>query len=123
MNLLLADRYGEGRVFLAGDAAHIHSPVGGQGMNTGIQDGVVLAGLLAGVVADGEPESTLADYERLRRPIAAGVLAMTHRMTRAATAKSPVVRALRNTAMRAVGSVPAIRRKLAMTLSELTTRP
>jgi 2-polyprenyl-6-methoxyphenol hydroxylase-like FAD-dependent oxidoreductase len=119
----LASAYRVGRVFLAGDAAHVHSPAGGQGMNTGIQDGVALASLLADVVADGASPSTLDNYERLRRPVAAGVLAMTDRMTKAATTRSSFVRLIRNAALRVIGHVPAIRRTLAMNLSELTTRP
>jgi 2-polyprenyl-6-methoxyphenol hydroxylase-like FAD-dependent oxidoreductase len=54
----LADRYREGRILLAGDAAHVHSPAGGQGMNTGIQDAVALAAPLAAVLRDGAVESS-----------------------------------------------------------------
>ncbi|MGW4446817.1 FAD-dependent monooxygenase [Streptomyces sp. NPDC004682] len=72
-NIRLADRYREGRVFLAGDAAHIHSPAGGQGMNTGIQDAVNLGWKLA-AVAQGAPSSLLDTYASERRPVAAHVL-------------------------------------------------
>ncbi len=74
-NVRLADRYRKGRVFLAGDAAHIHSPAGGQGMNTGIQDAHNLGWKLA-AVADGAPTELLDTYEAERRPVAAGVLAL-----------------------------------------------
>ncbi|MGW6281321.1 FAD-dependent oxidoreductase [Kribbella sp. NPDC055071] len=77
-NVRLADRYRAGRVFLAGDAAHIHSPAGGQGMNTGIQDAHNLAWKLAAVV-QGASASLLDTYEAERRPIAAGVLALSER--------------------------------------------
>ena len=76
-NVRLADRYREGRVFLAGDAAHIHSPAGGQGMNTGIQDAYNLGWKLAAVTR-GASASLLDTYEAERRPIAAGVLALSN---------------------------------------------
>ncbi|GAA0323527.1 FAD-dependent monooxygenase [Actinoallomurus spadix] len=107
----LADHYRAGRIFLAGDAAHVHSPAGGQGMNTGIQDAVDLARRLADGTEDG--------YEDARRPVAAGVVAMTDRMTRAATAGGPAARAVRNTLLTVAGHNAAVRRNLAMRLSEL----
>jgi 2-polyprenyl-6-methoxyphenol hydroxylase-like FAD-dependent oxidoreductase len=76
-NIRLVDRYREGRVFLAGDAAHIHSPVGGQGMNTGIQDANNLGWKLAAVVKGASP-ALLHSYEAERRPVAAGVLAFSN---------------------------------------------
>ena len=66
----LADRYRAGRILLAGDAAHVHSPAGGQGMNTGIQDGVALGHALSAVVRGDGDESPLDRYEAKRRPIA-----------------------------------------------------
>jgi 2-polyprenyl-6-methoxyphenol hydroxylase-like FAD-dependent oxidoreductase len=107
----IADRYRAGRIFLAGDAAHVHSPAGGQGMNTGIQDSVDLGGRLADGTEDG--------YEDARRPVAAGVVAMTDRMTRTATADGAAARAVRNTLLTVVGHNAAVRRRLAMRLSEL----
>lgn len=74
-NVRLAERYRVGNVFLAGDAAHIHSPAGGQGMNTGIQDATNLAWKLAAVL-DGADEDLLTTYEAERRPVAEHVLAM-----------------------------------------------
>ena len=115
----LADRYREGRVFLAGDAAHVHSPAGGQGMNTGIQDAVALGDRLAAVVRDGADERVLDEYEAERRPIAADVIALTHRATLAATVDRPAVRRLRNTALRVLNRIPAVRRKLALNISGL----
>jgi len=76
-NIRLADRYREGRVFLAGDAAHIHSPAGGQGMNTGIQDAANLGWKLA-AVAKGASPALLDTYEAERRPIAAHVLGLSN---------------------------------------------
>ena len=74
-NIRLADHYRSGRVFLAGDAAHIHSPAGGQGMNTGIQDAHNLGWKLAAVV-EGASTVLLDTYEAERRPVAADVLAL-----------------------------------------------
>ena len=115
----LADHYREGRVFLAGDAAHVHSPAGGQGMNTGIQDAVALAGRLAGVLSDGADERVLDGYEAERRPVAADVVAFTDRMTRVATVDHSPVRRIRNAALRALNRIPAVRRNIALKLSEL----
>ena len=74
----VADTYRAGRLLLAGDAAHVHSPAGGQGMNLGIQDAVALAEALADVLA-GAPDTVLDEYSAVRRPIAKGVVAMTDR--------------------------------------------
>lgn len=76
-NIRLANRYREGRVFLAGDAAHIHAPAGGQGMNTGIQDAYNLGWKLA-AVAKGASPALLDSYEAERRPVAIGVLALSN---------------------------------------------
>jgi 2-polyprenyl-6-methoxyphenol hydroxylase-like FAD-dependent oxidoreductase len=76
-NVRLADRYRTGRVFLAGDAAHIHSPAGGQGMNTSIQDAYNLGWKLA-AVAKGAAPALLDSYEAERRPVAADVLALSN---------------------------------------------
>jgi len=75
MNARLADRFQAGRVFLAGDAAHIHPPTGGQGLNTSVQDAYNLGWKLAAVLS-GTPEKLLATYEEERRPVAAGVLGL-----------------------------------------------
>jgi len=76
-NIRLVDRYREGRVLLAGDAAHIHTPAGGQGMNTGIQDAHNLGWKLA-AVAEGASPRLLDSYEAERRPVAADVLAFSN---------------------------------------------
>ena len=69
-----AAAYREGRVLLAGDAAHVHSPVGGQGLNTGVQDAVNLGWKLAQVVKGVSSESLLDTYHEERHPVAARVL-------------------------------------------------
>jgi 2-polyprenyl-6-methoxyphenol hydroxylase-like FAD-dependent oxidoreductase len=114
----LAQTYRRGPVFLAGDAAHVHSPAGGQGMNIGIQDAVDLGERLARGDLD-SPDGP-AGYEAARRPVAQGVVALTDRMTRAATLRGPAARA-RNLVLRGAGALPPVRRRLAMTLSELDT--
>jgi 2-polyprenyl-6-methoxyphenol hydroxylase-like FAD-dependent oxidoreductase len=107
----IADHFRAGQVFLAGDAAHVHSPAGGQGMNTGIQDAAELARRILDGTEDG--------YEDVRRPVAVGVVAMTDRMTRAATLGNPAARAIRNTVLAVAGHNASVRRKLALRLSEL----
>ncbi|WHO71561.1 FAD-dependent monooxygenase [Rhizobium sp. BT03] len=72
-----AEAYRKGRIFLAGDAAHVHSPVGGQGLNTGVQDAVNLGWKLAQVVKGTSPESLLDTYHAERHPVAARVLRTT----------------------------------------------
>ncbi|MFD9789434.1 FAD-dependent oxidoreductase [Streptomyces sp. NPDC059070] len=109
----VADRYRADRLFLAGDAAHVHSPAGGQGMNTGIQD----AHYLGQAFTTGDLDA----YEARRRPVAEKVVAFTDRMTRVSTVTGPV-RALRNTALPLLGRVPAFRRNLATNLAELNYR-
>jgi 2-polyprenyl-6-methoxyphenol hydroxylase-like FAD-dependent oxidoreductase len=76
-----AATYREGRVLLAGDAAHVHSPVGGQGLNTGVQDAVNLGWKLAQVVHQTAPESLLDTYHAERHPVAARVLRNTMAQT------------------------------------------
>jgi 2-polyprenyl-6-methoxyphenol hydroxylase-like FAD-dependent oxidoreductase len=75
MNARLADRYSVGRAFLVGDAAHIHPPTGGQGLNTSVQDAYNLGWKLAAVSA-GAPEELLDTYEEERRPVAASMLGL-----------------------------------------------
>jgi len=75
----IVDRYRVGRVFLAGDAAHVHPPTGGQGLNTGVQDAYNLGWKLAHV-ARGGPDSLLDSYEAERLPIAAAVLGLSKRL-------------------------------------------
>jgi 2-polyprenyl-6-methoxyphenol hydroxylase-like FAD-dependent oxidoreductase len=116
----VADTYRAGRLLLAGDAAHVHSPAGGQGMNLGIQDAVALADALAAVFA-GERDSVLDNYSAARRPIAKSVVTMTDRLTRLATLPR-AARPIRNAAISLVGRLPAVRRALARQLSGLVYR-
>jgi 2-polyprenyl-6-methoxyphenol hydroxylase-like FAD-dependent oxidoreductase len=116
----VADSFRAGRLLLAGDAAHVHSPAGGQGMNLGLQDAVALSEALAGVLAGG-PDSLLDDYSAARRPIARSVVSITDRMTRLATLPR-ILRPLRNIAFSIVGRIPAANRALAWRLSGLVYR-
>ncbi|MER7169697.1 FAD-dependent monooxygenase, partial [Micromonospora sp. NPDC000207] len=75
----VAARFRKGSSFLAGDAAHVHSPVGGQGMNTGLQDAHHLANLLADVVQEHLDPASLDRYERERRPVAVRLVRVTDR--------------------------------------------
>ena len=77
ISMRLAAAYRQGRVLIAGDAAHIHPPTGGQGMNTGIQDAYNLAWTLALVVTGAAPASLLDSYEAERRPVGEDVIART----------------------------------------------
>ncbi|CAK7283502.1 Rifampicin monooxygenase [Streptomyces misionensis JCM 4497] len=70
----LAERYRDGRVLLAGDAAHVHPPMGGQGLNLGLQDAFNLGWKLAAEIAGWAPADLLDTYHRERRPVAADVL-------------------------------------------------
>jgi 2-polyprenyl-6-methoxyphenol hydroxylase-like FAD-dependent oxidoreductase len=80
VNIRMVDRYRIGRVFLAGDAAHVHPPTGGQGMNTGVQDAYNLGWKLGLVLKGADPE-LLDSYEEERLPVAAEVLGITTRMS------------------------------------------
>ncbi|WP_412538239.1 FAD-dependent monooxygenase [Longispora sp. K20-0274] len=79
VNIRMVERYRAGRVFLAGDSAHVHSPAGGQGLNTGVQDAYNLGWKLARVLA-GAPDSLLDTYERERLPVAESMLGLSTRL-------------------------------------------
>ena len=90
-----ATRYRDGRLFLAGDAAHIHSPAGAQGMNTGIQDAWNLGWKLALVSRGIAEEGLLGTYDAERRPVGGFVVRFTDRAFSAATSTNPLLHALR----------------------------
>jgi 2-polyprenyl-6-methoxyphenol hydroxylase-like FAD-dependent oxidoreductase len=118
----VADHYRSGHFLLVGDAAHVHSPAGGQGMNTGLVDACVLGRLLPDVLAGRRPPADLDQYESLRRPAAQKVVRLAGRLTQMATAKSAPKRFVRNLVLRAVNALPMARRRLAMNLSGLSRR-
>jgi 2-polyprenyl-6-methoxyphenol hydroxylase-like FAD-dependent oxidoreductase len=90
-----ASRYRAGRVFLAGDAAHVHSPAGAQGMNTGIQDAWNLGWKLALVARGLAEEALLGSYDAERRPVGRFVVRFTDRAFAVVTSTNPLLRALR----------------------------
>lgn len=116
----IADAFRCDRILLAGDAAHVHSPAGGQGMNLGIEDAVA-AGECLSQVLRGEPEAALDAYAAERRLVAGRVVQLADRLTELATL-SARKRPIRNTVMRVAGRVPAVRRRLAARLSGLDRR-
>jgi hypothetical protein len=112
-----AASYREGRVLLAGDAAHVHYPIGGQGLNVGVQDAVNLGWKLAQVVHRTSPQSLLDSYHAERHPVAARVLRNTMAMT--ALARSDArIDALRDTISELV-SMDDPRKRLAGEISGL----
>jgi 2-polyprenyl-6-methoxyphenol hydroxylase-like FAD-dependent oxidoreductase len=115
----LASSYRDGRLFLMGDAAHVHSPAGGQGMNCGLVDACVLGELLSDVIRRKRPETDVDLYGTLRRPAAAGVLALAGRLTAFATIRSAFRRAIRNAAFRIIDHIGPAKRKLLLNLSGL----
>jgi 2-polyprenyl-6-methoxyphenol hydroxylase-like FAD-dependent oxidoreductase len=112
--------YRRGRVFLAGDAAHIHSPAAGQGMNTGMMDAANLAWKLA-LVADGRaPDRLLDTYGQERLPVAAQVIGFTDRFVGLMTMRRPVQRALRDALVPRLAGLPAVQRRTAGRVSQVS---
>ncbi|HYI01818.1 FAD-dependent monooxygenase [Hyalangium sp.] len=118
-------RYREGRVLLAGDAAHIHSPAGGQGMNTGIQDAYNLAWKLALVLQGRASESLVDTYGTEREPVGRKLLEGTDRMFGFAAAKGPVARFARKhlaPLLAPILSRPGLQRRVVRFISQLYLR-
>ena len=111
--------YRKGRVFLAGDAAHIHSPAGGQGMNTGMQDAFNLAWKLALVIKGSARPSLLDSYSPERTAVGERVLRNAGRLTELATLRSPVLQGIRNTVARFATGFPFVQHKMANQLTEM----
>jgi 2-polyprenyl-6-methoxyphenol hydroxylase-like FAD-dependent oxidoreductase len=115
----LADAYRSGSLLLAGDAAHVHSPAGGQGMNTGIQDAIDLGHTLTDVLSGQAADIALDGYQQRRRPVAEQVVRLTDRATRLATLQGRAARTGRNLAMVVGSQIPAVRQRLAFQIAEL----
>lgn len=115
----LADDYRNGRIVLAGDAAHIHSPFGGQGMNTGIGDAENLAWKLALVVQGRADEALLDTYRAERRPLASDVLRNTTMNTRVLLGEGPLGRLLRDRVLTPITRLPSVQRWATRAASQL----
>jgi len=114
-----ASAYRRGRVLLAGDAVHIHSPAGGQGLNTGILDAHNLGWKLA-LVASGRAPGTLLDsYGAERRPVAEEVVRLTHALVHYGTLTHPVKRRVRDVVVPVLGRSAAIQRRAARRISQV----
>ncbi len=114
----MVDRYRAGRALIAGDAAHVHSPAGGQGIVTGIQDATNLAWKLARVVR-GAPGQLLDTYEEERLPKAQEVLRETDRTTRVLLAPTILMRLVRDLLLLPVMRMPWVQKKLFAKLAQL----
>jgi 2-polyprenyl-6-methoxyphenol hydroxylase-like FAD-dependent oxidoreductase len=112
-------QYGRNHIFLAGDAAHIHSPAGGQGMNTGMQDAFNLAWKLSLVIGGVCKPSLLDSYSVERSAVGDMVLSNATRLTEAAIIRNPIVQGLRNTVVKFALGFPQLAHRAADTLAEL----
>jgi 2-polyprenyl-6-methoxyphenol hydroxylase-like FAD-dependent oxidoreductase len=115
------EKYRHGRVFLAGDAAHVHSPMGGQGMNTGIQDAANLAWKLDAVLG-GADDSVLDTYHDERHPIGRRVVRQSGLMARGVTLHPRVARAIRNLLAPRLLRIPRVRDAVAGSFAGTTLR-
>ena len=112
--------YRWGRAFLCGDAAHVHSPAGGQGMNTGMQDAFNLAWKLAVVANEHGGEKLLDSYSAERSEVGEHVLADAQRLTVLGTMKNPVQQAIRNTVGHLMLGLAPVQHAFADKMSEVT---
>lgn len=113
------ERMNVGRIFIAGDAAHIHSPFGGQGMNTGLQDVWNLVWKLELAFRGRANEQLLDSYSAERCPVIKGVIETTHRLTRALGTASKLAQAVRNTLIPVVSRWSLFQERFVENLSEL----
>ncbi|MCH9733098.1 MAG: FAD-dependent monooxygenase [Actinomycetia bacterium] len=116
----IASHYRRGRILLAGDAAHIHSPFGGQGLNTGIGDAENLAWKLVLVAKGLATEALLDSYEAERRPIAKDVVAGTTVVTKVLLGTNPITRGLRDRLILPLLNRPIVQARLLAQASQLS---
>jgi 2-polyprenyl-6-methoxyphenol hydroxylase-like FAD-dependent oxidoreductase len=114
-----ASAYRKGRVFLAGDAVHVHSPAGGQGMNTGLLDAQNLAWKLAAVATGRAAAGLLDTYEPERAPVARDVLGLTHDLVRLGTISGRRQRVARAVLLPVASRLPGVPARSARRLSQL----
>jgi len=117
----IASHFRKGRVFLAGDAAHIHSPAGGQGMNTGIQDAFNLGFKFVKVLSGKEDLKLLDLYEQERYPVAQRILRGTDIASRVLFANTPLPRFLKEFVLPWIAKKKWFQRRMALAISELKT--
>jgi len=115
----MVDHFRDRRAFVAGDAAHIHSPAGGQGIATGIQDATNLAWKLAAFLRNGAPESILDTYDEERKPIARQVLQRTSAVSHIIFALNPVARFFRERLLAPILRTSLVQKRLFANLSQL----
>ncbi|GAA1452674.1 FAD-dependent monooxygenase [Nocardiopsis tropica] len=115
----VAREFRRGRVLIAGDAAHLHSPAGGQGLNTGIQDGFDLGWKLASVLR-GAPEGLLDSYPLERRPTAQAVVRSADQQTRTWMVRAPLARLVRDTLMRTLSASGLLEKRLVPQLAQIS---
>jgi len=107
----ICSRLAMGNVYFAGDAAHIHSPMGARGMNLGLEDAWVFAELVR--------TNRVSEYDKLRRPVDARVVRRVELMTRFIMAESPFIQFMRQFLLPALTKIPVFRRRMIATLSGL----
>jgi len=120
VNARRAEKYRVGRVFIAGDAAHIHSPTGGLGLNTGMQDGYNLAWKLSLVIRGLADQALLDSYEAERIPVADAVLKLAGNLTTMLTLTNPVSQQLRNHIMPMLSGINAVQHQIAVQDAQLS---
>ncbi|NUX98605.1 FAD-dependent monooxygenase [Paraburkholderia youngii] len=120
VNSRMVDRLRVGRIFLAGDAAHVHSPAGAQGMNTGIQEALNLGWKLARVIGGAAPDRLLDTYHAERHPIEREVLRQTGFITQMAEADHGPLKLLRERVMPVLAALGPLRDAARATISELS---
>ncbi|VXC31416.1 Pentachlorophenol monooxygenase [Burkholderia sp. 8Y] len=120
VNSRMAERLRVQRIFLAGDAAHVHSPAGAQGMNTGIQEAFNLGWKIARMLAGGASERLLDTYHAERHPIERDVLRQTSMLTQMAEAGHGPMKLMREHVMPALAAIGPLRDAMRRTVSELS---
>lgn len=120
LNSRMVDRLRIERVFLAGDAAHVHSPAGAQGMNTGIQEAFNLGWKIARMLAGSAPERLLDTYHAERHPIERDVLRQSSMLTQMAAAEHGPMKLMREHVMPALAAIGPLRDAMRRTVSELS---
>lgn len=120
VNARRAEKYRVGRAFIAGDAAHIHSPTGGLGLNTGMQDAYNLAWKLALVIRGLADPALLDSYESERTPVADAVLRLAGQLTTMLTLTNPASQQLRNHLMPMLSGLGAVQHQVAVQDAQLS---